>query len=350
MRPALPLALAAATLLGPAAAAASPWTLPRGQFALAAGYSFQTATREFFETGSARNFPLQGRYTGSTFTLGFRAGLTDALELEVQLPIRTVNYASDPVIPLARPMGDTSGLSDFEYYRRNVVNLSRTATGLADLVFATRYRLPVRSSAVALELRVKIPSGYAGPSGTFGDNPRSAQEFLANAYQYVSPRNVQDDVTLGDGQVDITPSILLGHAFATRTFVRFDAGYNLRLGGAGHQVLSALRAGQSLGDRLLVYAWLQAAITVTEGRILGISVAAIDPDVPAERYSVDNLLLRELRFERDIVDVGAGIILRLTPTTELNAGYQRTLWGRNTSVIDGFNLSFAMRASLLPGT
>ncbi len=83
---------------------------------------------------------------------------------------------------------------------------------------------------------------------------------------------------------------------------------------------------------------------------VGISVAAIDPDVPAERYSVDNLLLRELRFERDIVDVGAGIILRLTPTTELNAGYQRTLWGRNTSVVDGFNLSFAMRASLLPGT
>lgn len=330
MRPALPLALAAAALLGPAAATASPWTLPRGQFALAAGYSFQTATREFFETGGARNFPLQGRYTGSTFTLGFRAGLTDALELEVQLPVRTVNYASDPVIPLVRPMGDTSGLSDFDYYRRNIVNLSRTATGL--------------------ELRVKVPSGYAGPSGTFGNNPRSAQEFLANAYQYVSPRNVQDDVTLGDGQVDITPSILLGHAFSTRTFVRFDAGYNLRLGGAGHQVLSALRAGQSLGDRLLVYAWLQAAITVTEGRVLGISVAAIDPDVPAERYSVDNLLLRELRFERDIVDVGAGIILRLTPTTELNAGYQRTLWGRNTSVVDGFNLSFAMRASLLPGT
>jgi len=350
MRLSSTLFLCAAALLGPTAASASPWTLPRGQFALGAGFSYQTASREYFETGGSRIFPLNGEYTASTFTLGVRAGLTDSLELEVQLPIRSVNYASDPVIPLVRPMGDTSAPNDFDYYRRNLVNLSRNATGLGDLVFATRYRLPVQTSALALELRVKIPSGYAGPSGTFGDNPRSAAEFLQNPYTYVSPRNVQDDVTLGDGQVDIQPSFLFGHSFSTRTFVRVDVGYNLRLGGAGHQAIGAVRAGQALGDRFLVYAWLQAAITVTEGRILGISVAAVDPRVSAENYNVANLLLRELRFERDIVDVGAGIIFRVTPTAELNLGYQRTLWGRNTAVVDGFNTSFAVRTSLIPGS
>ncbi len=350
MRPSSTFVLCAAAALCPAAASASPWTLPRGQFALGAGYSYQTATREFFETGRSRIFPLNGEYTASTFTIGVRAGLTDSLELEVQLPIRSVVYSSDPVIPLARPMGDPSGQSDFEYYRRNVINLSRNATGLGDLVFATRYRLPVRTSAMALELRVKVPSGYPGPSGTFGDNPRTAAEFLRNPYEYVNPRNVQDDVTLGDGQVDIQPGFLFGHAFSTRTFVRVDLGYNLRLGGAGHQAIGALRAGQALGDRLLVYAWLQAAITVTEGRVLGISVAAIDPSVPAERYSIDNLLLRELRFERDIIDIGAGVILRVTPTAELNVGYQRTLYGRNTALVDSFNTSFAVRTSLFPGS
>lgn len=334
------------------AAEASPWTLPRGNLVLAAGYNFQTASQEFFESGSARNYPLRGRYTGSTYVLGVRAGLAENLEFEAQLPVRLVAYDSDPVIVLARPMGDTSAPNDFSYYRNNIINLARSASGISDLVFATRYRLAVRSApsaAFAFELRIKVPTGYQGPSGTFGDRPTSAADFLANATRYVTPQNVRDDVTLGDGQVDIAPSFLFGYAWRSRTFMRLDLGYNLRLGGAGHQVTGALRAGQALGDRLLVYGGIQCAFTVTQGRLLGISVAAVNPDVAAADYTVENLLIRELRFERDSIDVGAGLIVRLNPQAELNVGYQRTLWGRNTALVDAFNLAVAMRTSLLTG-
>ncbi len=318
--------------------------LPSGAMVFTGGYSFQTATREYFESGPVRNFPLNGRYTGSTFSMGLRAGLARNLELEFVLPVRVNSYESDPVVVLPRPAGMPGGESDFDYYQRNIINLSRTASGIGDIFFAVRYRLAALPFPFAFELRAKIPTGYNGPSGTFGSTPRTREEFEANPYQFVTPANVRDDVTLGDGQVDLTPSLLFGYAFSTRTFVRADAGYNLRLGGAGHPVQGALRAGQSLGDRLLVYGWIQAAMTVTQGRVLGISVAAINPDLPAADYNAtDNILLRELRFERDIIDVGAGLIVRLTPEVELNAGYQRTLWGRNTGQIDALNLSLAVR-------
>lgn len=344
MRSALVLA---ASLLAASPALASPWTLPRGDLALSAWTSVQTARQEFFESGGARNFPLNGRYNGTTLGLTLRAGITDRLELEFGLPIRTVSYQSDPVVLNPQPPGSTE--SPMDYYQRNVINLSRNDSGIGDLTLAGRYRLLLEPLAMALELRFKFPSGYPGPSGTFGDEPRSAATFLADASRYASPENVRDDVTLGDGQVDITPSILLGYAFPTRTFLRLDAGYNVRLGAAGHQVVGAFRAGQFIGDVVLLYAWVQAAVNVTRGRVIGVSVAAQDPDLPAAQYVNDNnLLLRELRLERSNLDVGGGVIVRFTPSVELNLGYSRTLWGQNTAVVDQVFVSLGARTTL-PG-
>lgn len=339
----LSLALTAAS----STALASPWTLPRGDLALTAWTSVQTARQEFFESGGARNFPLNGRYNGTTLGLTLRAGITDRLELEFGLPVRTVSYQSDPVVLNPQPAGSTE--SPIDYYQRNVINLSRTASGIGDLTLAGRYRLMLQPFAMALELRFKLPSGYPGPSGTFGDQPSTAAAFAANPARYASPENVRDDVTLGDGQVDITPSILLGYAFPTRTFVRLDAGYNVRLGAAGHQVVGALRVGQFIGDVVLLYAWAQAAVNVTEGRVIGVSVAAQNPDLPAAQYVNDNnLLLRELRLERSNLDVGGGVIVRFTPNVELNLGYSRTLWGQNTALVDQVFVSLGARTTL-PG-
>jgi hypothetical protein len=275
-----------------------------------------------------------------------RVGLTDRLELEVGLPLRLVSYRSDPVLLLPRPAMSTE--AELDFYQRNVLDLSRVARGLGDLTLAVRWRTPVRLLPLAVELRAKVPTGYAGPAGTFGDQPTTIEDFQRDLLRYVRPENVRDDVTLGDGQLDLQPSLLAGYAFPTRTFVRLDLGVNLRLGGAAQQWVGALRAGQQLGPRVLLYAYAQTALSLNDGRIIGVSVAATNPDLPANQYEgTNNLLLRTPRLERDNFDVGAGVIFRVLPEAELNFGYSRTLWGRNTALVDSFSVSLAVRAQVV---
>lgn len=341
----LTLAMLGASALHGADAFASPWTLARGTTVFSTFYSFQTARQEFFEERVARNFPLNGRYTGQSFVFGVRAGITDRLEVELQVPIRSVTYESDPVLLLQRPMN--SMLTDFQWAQRNIIALSRSSSGVGDINVAARYRLLLRPIALAGELRIKVPTGYRGPAGTFGAQPTSSADFLANAGTYVTPQNVQDDVTLGDGQVDVTPSVLLGVAFPSRTFLRLDVGYNLRFAPAAHQFQAALRFGQIFGD-VLFYGWAQFAYAVTRGDLIGVSVAAIDPDLPASQYGgTNNLLLRELRLERDALDLGFGVIFHLTQQVEMNVGYARTIWGRNTAATDSVSIGVAVRADML---
>ncbi len=349
MRRALACWIGCAAALCGRGAWASPWTLPRGTIAFTGTFSYQTASQEFFEGGTPRNFPLRGRYTGTSFNLGVRAAFIDGLELEVSVPIRQVTYTSDPVLLLERPAGSTE--REIDYYQRNVIDLSRATSGLGDLNLSARYRLLQQPFAMAAELRIKAPTGYAGPQGTFGDRPQTSAEFLSDVRRWVTPDNVRDDVTLGDGQLDASLGLLVGYAFRTRTFVRAGAAYNLRLGGAGHQVLGALSVGQSIGDRVLLYAWSQIAYTVTQGRLIGVSVAAINPDLPAADYlGANNLLLRELRLERDSLDVGGGVIVRLTREVEMNLGYSRTVWGRNTAATDSLSLGLGVRTQFMSGS
>src|SRR5215210_4169826 len=101
-RTVLALALLLVTAL-PRASFASPWTLPRGTLVVAGTYNFQTARQEFLDASPARNFPLEGQYTGSSWALDVPAGITDHLELELYLPLRLVSYQSDPVLLIPRP-------------------------------------------------------------------------------------------------------------------------------------------------------------------------------------------------------------------------------------------------------
>jgi hypothetical protein len=83
---------------------------------------------------------------------------------------------------------------------------------LGDIRVSGRWQLFRTSLAGALELRLKTPTGYDAPAGTFGRDRRNAEDFLENVVSYVKPENVSDDVTLGDGQLDIGGAILLGWA------------------------------------------------------------------------------------------------------------------------------------------
>lgn len=334
--------IVAAHLFLVATAQASPWTLKQGQLVLKTGYDFQFAEDEFLDDGPSQSFPLDGSLSISTISVGLRAGFTDKLEFELDVPFRIVSYTSDPVILLQPQPGSTE--SDFDFYQRNVIDLARTVAGVGDLTFTGRYgflRFPV---ALAAEIKLKAPTGYDSPAGTFGERPTSREQFLQESARFVSPENVEDDVTLGDGQLDITGSLLLGYIFPTRTFIRTSAGYNLRLGDAGDQFVGEFKVGQAIGQQVLAFAGVDGGYTLFSGRRIGISVAAIDPNLPATEYDgTENLLLREVTLDRDFFNVGGGFIVRLSPRLEVNTNYQYTLFGRNTSAIHRIGIGLAFK-------
>lgn len=340
--PALGLFLAFA----PTIASASPWTLPADHIAVVGGFDYGFADSEWFEEGASRPFPLRGNFTSSTFTIGARFGFTDRLEFSASLPVKLVSYDADAVILLPSPIGDPMG--DFDYYQDNVIDLTQTARGLGDLDVAARYRWFLRPFALTTEVKIKAPTGYAGPSGTFGDSPKTAEEFLADPGRFVRPENIRDDVTLGDGQLDVQLSMLFGYVFPTNTFVRLDVGYNLRVSGAADQLVGGLKVGQVIAPGLLLFAGVGGVYSVEDGRVIGVSVAAIDPTLPANQFGgLENLQLRELRLFRDRVEVDGGVIIRLAPGVELNLGYGRTVWGRNTAEVQRFSASIAMSTSIV---
>ncbi|MEO1334596.1 MAG: hypothetical protein AAFV29_03095, partial [Myxococcota bacterium] len=271
-------------------ATASPWTLPAGRGVLWTGFTYQTTDREFLDRGGSRIFPLAGQFDAATFVLGGRVGLTNSLEVEVSVPFSLVSYQADPVILLPDPPPIQPGESQFDRIQRNVINLSRTRSGLGDINLTGRYRLLRGPLVAAVEFGIKVPMGYEGPAGTFGEDPETEAEFRANLATFVSPTNVEDDVTLGDGQVDLQTSLLVGYALRFGMFFRLNAGYKLRLGGAADQVIGLARIGQSIGRRFLVYGGAQIAYSIQDGRPIGISVSAIDPTLPATEYIGDTNL------------------------------------------------------------
>jgi len=330
----------------PAAAWASPWTLPKGDLVLDTSFTYQMATREFFETGGPRNFPLRGKYDSATVRLGARYGINDQLEIEASFPVTLVSYRSDSVIIL--PRDPTSTQSEIDYYQENVIDLARTAGGLGDIELAARYQWIPPPFVLATELRIKTPTGYDAPAGTFGNQPKTKADLLANVGTLVRPANVRDDVTLGDGQLDLSAAVLIGYSITDRLFARADAGYRLRLGGAGDQFFGAIRAGYLFGDSFLVFASTAIAATVGSSDVIGVSVAAEDPDLPASEYiGLNNLHLREVRLEKDYLTIDAGALLKVTPEVEIKAAYTRILWGRNTALTDGVTVGVTVRADLL---
>lgn len=328
-----------------ALAEASPWVLRPGSVVLGAGLNHQRAREEFLDEGGSRPFPLDGHLEASSLLVSARAGLFDGFEMELRVPFTTVSYQSDPVIILPGPAGG-SAQDQLDYYQENVLDLSQSVSGISDIYLAARYALLRSPLAIATELALNIPTGYDAPAGTFGERPQTIEEFQANVADYTNSNNVEDDVTLGDGQLDIRLSVLVGWALDTGTFFRFDGGYNLQTDGAGDQLVGELKIGQALSRWVLVYVGARGGYAIQDGRVIGVSISAIDPELPAEDYGgFNNLLLREVTLDRDYLDIGGGLILRLNRELEINLGYEQTVIGRNISAVQSFSMSMVYKTS-----
>ena len=101
---------------------------------------------------------------------------------------------------------------------------------------------------------------------------------------------------------------------------------------------------------MLVFAGVDGCYAVQTGKVIGVSVFAEDPNLPAEDFAPgENLGLRQVTLDRDRLALPVGAIVRVTPTSELSVGYSAQVWGRNTSRIHTASVGFAMRTSGLDG-
>lgn len=329
----------------PIVARASPWTLSPGVALMQTGFDVQLANSEFIDRGGEQAFPLNGRSAGANLNLGIRIGLFDRLELEVGLPVRVVTYVSDPAI-VADFSGDDIDQAG-QFYRDNVLDFSQTAAGIGDLRIAGRYQIFLQPLAVAAEVGLKIPTGYEGPAGTFGREPSTLDAFEQQQQDLAQPDRVRDDVTLGDAQVDLSASVLVGVAFSTGTFIRASAGYNLRFGGAGDQILGDVRVGQSIGPKILLYGFGRIAYSIQDGDSIGISLVAEDPELGADSFAFGQNIRPIVRpLQTDLLDVGGGAIWRVTRSSEVNVAYTRTVWGRFAAATNTLSLSVGFRLEL----
>lgn len=129
-------------LLGAAAdAGAGAWTLPRGQFWGKLTY-FQQRTQEWYvgkgrfgAPGTRARYDLDGQYESRAIFFEGLYGVTDRLDLGLQIPYFDQSFAN---AAFAKP---------------------RTATGLSDLRALVKFRLLAKPLVLALKAGVKMPTG-----------------------------------------------------------------------------------------------------------------------------------------------------------------------------------------------
>ncbi len=309
----------AVTAALPAPAEASPWTQPKGKLAVKISADYQWAEKEWLIDGNFQEFPLDGRYFGGNLRLGVRYGITPRLEVGASMQISHAEYQADevwlgpPVTPEIGEITTGEGLID------SVLSLDRSVTGVGDVNVWVKCRVsPLDFWRVVFTPAVefKIPTGYAAPSGTFADD---------------DPVNgVADDVTLGDGQLDITIRAHGGFVPHPRWFIRADVGFRARFFGPGQQVVGGAKTGVRIGTFFIPYVEGTIEHSVTEGQVIGTSLATSVPEKPARELRAADLKPLEIRLDRSILTIRAGAIFSLE-TWEVDIGYSGVLWGRNTS-------------------
>lgn len=356
------LVFLAAALLLSTTARANPFTLPERKLAIDLSYGFDQASSFWTVGGERQDFSLGGRFMASSLLAGLRYGIVDMLEAQVRASYKSATYTATPIHLFPSPAAATAG-----QLSASVINFSGQESGLSDLYFGLSFSPVRRYVNFGIETEVKIPTGYRAPSGTLcpnldPDTVRSLirKSILDPARPQVTPDLFCTGATLGDGQPDLLVSLQLGRYIATtRTLLRLDGGMNFRFGGPGQQVVGNLKVGESIADRLVIYAGARIAYTVNAGSPIGTTVDAALPEAAASAYpgdpvdrsrpqnpdDLDKLLVYNVATrDRSFLFVDVGAILRLTSGLELRVSYSRALWGINFPEVNSLQAGLAFLA------
>ncbi len=296
---------------GAAPAWANPWVLPEGVgiFQVSSGSDF--ANKEFLPDGTNQIFPLEGEFTSYYLQMGGRYGILPNIEIGANVLFKSVNYDDETLVL-------NSGTED-----QRTLSFDQSATGLGDVFLTGAYQHLTEGVRLASGLSLKFPTGYRSPRETFieGDS-----------------NQIGDDVTLGDGQVDLQYTLESGWFInPTLTLLELDVGYNARFNGPGHQAVGLFKIGQALGQYLFAFAFVEGAFTLFEGEVLGDGLVARDPSVSAEAFDFSNVERIDITRDRDFLKVGGGLIARFQGR-ELVVQGAHTVLGRNFAQITSISV------------
>lgn len=312
--------------------AGSPWVLPAGELVLQLDYRTEEAEREFLPDGNNQDFSLNGRFSGQALNMSLRQGLGAGFEMSLQGSYKSIAYKADDVTVVATP-GGVQLLPTF--------SLSNNVSGWGDLYLSARYNAYNGPVLLTPEIEVKVPTGYEPPSGTFsGDNPGLKADGDGNLLEYTrGDVPVEDDLALGDGQIDITASLLAGAFFpTTKTFARGSGGFRLRLEGPGHQVVYDGKLGQYVSQYFIVFAGVSGAYTVNEGRVIGKTFSTRAPETEASDFAINRFEILDLRLDKDFVEVSGGILFKPAGAYELNLTASKIVDGKNVAEVTALSL------------
>ena len=298
---------------------ASPWTLPQDRLVLTMDYHIQHADYEFLADGTRQAYPLNGQFRGKAIRLGARYGFTDDFDGAISLDISQINYGADPL--LLDVDFETAGEAT-----QSILNFNSVQFGAGDLRLRGNYNL-LRSSRgfwlVTSSTRAKLPTGYDAPTGTFFTDADGEERIGGQA-------------TRGDGQVDITQALMFGGFFApTGGFGRAEVGLEYRFGDPGHRVVTDVRVGQPVGDRLIAIVGMVAGHNITEGEVIGQTMIANNPYLPASQFTMDNIRAEDLRLDSSNLGFMGGLLFDFGDI-EFTTNYYYTAKGRNVAGTHAF--------------
>lgn len=291
---AIPLLVASSTVVH-----AGPWSLAPGEFytEIRSGwfssdtYHDQDGNRRFLAGGGL--WEQRGLLSYTEF--GWKPRLSFVLGIPVESVSRRFGAASPQTLP--------------------------TTTGIGDGLVGLRYRLTNGRSAAALELGWKPPFGYERErflshtdSVLAGDTNGDGDSLDANvARQIGSP-------VLGDGQQDVTLSLLFGRA-VRRGFVQVGGGYRYRFEEPKDQIVLSADLGL----------WVTRSVLLA-GRYEGV-MAAGDGDRPTD--------------EPEHHRVGPMLVYRVDDHMDLFVATMHTAAATNALHTDEVHVGFAFRQTKL---
>ena len=314
-------------------ASASPWVLPEGTTVLQLQYRTEFADREYLPDGTNQAFPLNGEFGAQSVELGLRTGLGYRFEASLMVIYKSIDFTADPLfLTTENSSGETVPVSP-------IFSFSEQLEGLSDIYFALRYNAVDGPVKITSELELKVPSGYDKPEGTFEDDaPTLSDPETSDGTIPEGELPIRDDLTLGDGQVDVTAQLLFGtYIPQSRTFAKANGGFRMRFNGPGEQVVWGLKVGQFIGEHIVLFSEVSGAHTVFKGDIVGKSFATRLPETPALGFPLANFDFIDLRLDKDVVDFSGGFLLKFDQYEVVVSGGK---------VIDGANVAELLFASV----
>ena len=276
---------------------AGAWTLKRDQLLVKTSFLYQKTQDRYYSrntpcplghvctsSGQRVPFPFNGESQVTAVYIDFNYGLTDGLELRVQIPYFAIEF-------------------------KDLANSERPkSTAVGDIRFGARYRFLTNPFVSTLRVEAKAPTGFFNKDS--------------------------EVVPIGDGQWDLEFMGQFGRSlWPVPAYVNLDVGYRLRF--APDIATSTIEPGNEFFFRG------EGGYNVLKNLLLKVALTGLY----SEKFVVENLTI--LDSQRRVLFFEPGIYLKVKENLAFESSIQFSLSGKNYTAGQVFNLGASYTFSLI---